>query len=492
MITIREDYLLSAIDISVFVCYFIIVLAIGVYFYRKNKNEQEYFLGDGTIGYWHIGLSVVATDVGGGFSIGLGGLGFTMGIAGSWMLFTGLLGAWIAAVLLIPKVKPVASEFNFSTFPQLFKHFFSPAAAFIAAIISFVGYVGFSSSQIMAGAKLASATFPQIEWDTAVIIMGIIAVAYTALGGMKAVIYTDTVQWIILMFGLIVLGIPFAWYAVGGWQKIQQTVAPEMFDLFNIHWYQLVNWMITIIPIWFVGMTLYQRIYASKDIKHAKKAWLVAGLFEYPVMAFMGVLLGILARVAYQQGMFEMAGKIDPEMGLPLLLKNVLPVGIIGLLLSAYFSAIMSTADSCVMAASGNLVTDILPAFSKRIKNNPLKAAIYATALVGMLSVGIALYANNVLQLMLMSYAFMVSGLFVPTLAIIYAKSHDARAAIAAMISGGSTTVLLQFSELDLPLNLDANFFGLSVSAVAYLIIHFINKNKNYGNKSGEIKIVAD
>lgn len=133
-----------------------------------------------------------------------------------------------------------------------------------------------------------------------------------------------------------------------------------------------MNWGFAIIPIWFVGMTLYQRIYASKDTATAKKAWFIAGLFEWPIMAFIGVFLGLLARVAFDIGMFndmiingESVASIpveqfDGEKGLPLLLKSVLPVGFLGIVLSAYFSAIMSTADSCLMASSGNLLTDVL------------------------------------------------------------------------------------------------------------------------------------
>ncbi len=82
---------------------------------------------------------------------------------------------------------------------------------------------------------------------------------------------------------------------------------------------------------------------------------------EWPVMAFLGVSLGLLGRVALEQGLLGVAtAGFDPELALPLLLKNILPAGLLGLMLSAYFSAVMSTADSCLMAASGNLLTDII------------------------------------------------------------------------------------------------------------------------------------
>ncbi|MDT8309759.1 MAG: hypothetical protein RQ866_09525, partial [Bacteroidales bacterium] len=298
------------------------VLGVGVYFMRRNKTTDDYYVGGRGMNSFHIGLSVVATDVGGGFSIGLGGLGFLLGMSGSWMLLTGLIGAWLSAVFLIPKVATIGRQEKLLTFPQLFGKMYGPQAALIAGIISAIGYTGFTSSQLLAGAKLASATFIDLNLNTALIIMGGIAVVYTVIGGLKAVIYTDTVQWAILLLSLIFIGIPVSYIKLGGWEAISSALGPEFFSLTNVTWQDLVKWAVTIIPIWFVGMTLYQRIYAAKDIKTAKRAWYLAGLFEYPVMAFMGVTLGLLARVAADQGMFAVAGYnsaagMDHEMGLP-------------------------------------------------------------------------------------------------------------------------------------------------------------------------------
>jgi SSS family solute:Na+ symporter len=72
--------------------------------------------------------------------------------------------------------------------------------------------------------------------------------------------------------------IPIAYNAVGGYDAIKTTLDPKYLSLTNVHWYQILNWSVTIIPIWFVGMTLYQRIYASKGEKKQKKAWLIAGV----------------------------------------------------------------------------------------------------------------------------------------------------------------------------------------------------------------------
>ena len=452
------------------------LLSVGVYFMRKNSTTDDYFVSGRNMSKWHIGLSVVATDVGGGFSIGLGGLGFMIGMSGSWMLFTGLIGAWLAAVLLIPRVYGLGSERKFLTFPQLFGHFYDRRVALVAGVISLIGYLGFTSSQILAGAKLASAAVG-MDLHTALLIMGSVTIVYTVLGGMNAVIHTDTIQWAVLIGGLLFIGLPIAWNAVGGWQEVKRAVEPEMLSFTNLELSTFINWAVTIIPIWFVGMTLYQRIYATRSEKDAKKAWFIAGLFEWPVMAFLGVVLGLLARVAAEQGMFlaEFPGgaeSMDSEMGLPVLLRSILPVGLMGVMLSVYFSAILSTADSCLMAASGNLLTDVI---GKRGRPHDMKFQLRLsqlfTLLLGAIALALAAVMENVLSLMLHSYAFMVSGLLVPLIAAVFFGQRNAPAALVAMIAGGGTTIALTTSGVVLPAGLDANIFGISVAVIASIIV---------------------
>lgn len=483
------------IDLFEFFIYMAVMLGIGFFFLRKNKDAEDYFVGGRSMGSLHVGLSVVATDVGGGFSIGLGGLGFVMGLSGSWMLFTGLIGAWVSAVLLIPRVSRMKNFKNLYTFPQIFEQFYNSKVALIAGVISAIGYIGFTSSQILAGAKLASASFVGLDMETALLIMGLIVIIYTSLGGIKAVIYTDTVQWIVLMAGLVFIGLPLGYSAIGGYGALQQEVSKDLLSFSNVSWQTLVNWGVTIIPIWFVGMTLYQRIYACKDEKTAKKAWFIAGLFEWPVMAMMGVMLGLFSRVAADQGMFAYLGfptiaGLDPEKGLPLLLRTVMPIGLMGLMMSAYFSAIMSTADSCLMAASGNVATDILDRFFSFSSDEKkfLKISQWLTLILGLFSLWLASSMQNVLQLMLYSYAFMVSGLFIPVIGAFFWKRSSSVAAMWAMLVGGGTTITLILINTRLPLGLDPNIFGITASALTFVLLTFLFPNKEYPETAGAVE----
>lgn len=461
---------MSWIDLSIFGIYLIAMLGVGFYFMRKNKSTDDYYVGGRNLNRWHIGLSVVATDVGGGFSIGLGGLGFAMGLSGSWLLFTGLMGAWLSGVFLIPKVANLARQKNFLSFPQFLSHVFDKRVALLAGVISAIGYLGFTSSQILAGAKLASSTFNGLSLTNALWVMGGIAIFYTVLGGLKAVIYTDTIQWVVLMVGLLFIGLPISYVKIGGMEVIVETLPASFLKLNSVSWQQIVNWMFTIIPIWFVGMTLYQRIYAAKSTHEAQRGWFIAGLFEYPLMAFVGVTLGLFSKVALENQMLPgyTSANLDAEMGLPVLLRTVLPVGFLGIVLSSYFSAIMSTADSCLMAASGNILTDVL---KKHNAPKSLHLSQLLTLLIGAAALLLALKMNSVLELMLHSYSFMVSGMLVPVLAALFFKKKNSKAALWSMIGGGLCTLALILSSVSLPLGLDANIFGITLSLVVYILI---------------------
>tara|TARA_R110000868_G_scaffold227579_1_gene480602 strand:- start:596 stop:1249 length:654 start_codon:yes stop_codon:yes gene_type:complete len=212
-------------------------------------------------------------------------------------------------------------------------------------------------------------------------------------------------------------------------------------------------------------MTLYQRVYASRDVKQAKKAFFIAGIFEYPMLAFVGVGLGMLARVAFPES--------DPESALPMLLTKVLPIGVAGFVLAAYFSAVMSTADSCLIASSGNFLNDI---FSEKLKKHTSQSLIrfsqLVTLIIGVLAFLLATYFTSVLSIVLHSYSFMVSGLLVPTLFAYFSKYTSSKAAMVSMVGGGSLTLFLIFINLKLPFGLDPTIFGISASFALYLITY--------------------
>ncbi len=469
---------MHAIDYGIIVLYMLAVLAVGFYFLRRNESRDDYYVGGRSMTAGHIGFSIAATDVGGGFSIGLGGLGFIMGMSASWLLFTGLIGAWLAAVLIIPRVKKFDAQEQLMTYPDLLRRSFGGRVAMVAAVISGIGYLGFTGGQILAGAKLAASTIVPVQpfgmdgMFFSLLLMAGVMFIYTAAGGIKAVIYTDTIQWIVLLGGLLFLGVPFAIADLGGFAEIERQLPDRFLAFDNVEPMQLLNWFITIIPIWFVGMTLYQRLYASRDEREARKAWYLAGILEYPVIAFLGAFLGMVSRVYFPEA--------EPETGLPMLLKSTLPIGATGIVIASYFSAIMSTADSCLIASSGNFVNDIIERLKPDIPANRMMwISRGVTLLIGIITFIIAASFERVLDLILHAYAFMVSGLFVPTLAALFNVPSSRHAAMWSMVLGGSSTLILLLFDVQLPGGIVPTAVGLLVSTVVFLLINRIDR-KNH------------
>ncbi|AQQ71551.1 Na(+)/glucose symporter [Limihaloglobus sulfuriphilus] len=474
---------MTILDYLIFALYMAGVLAIGFYHFRKNKSTEDYYVGSRNIKASHVGLSIVATDVGGGFSIGLGGVGFMMGLAGTWLLFTGLVGAWLTAVFVIPRIKAIDADKNFFTYPDFLRNRYNGKVALLAAIISGIGYLGFTGAQLLAGAKLASATIlPKSPFGMdpilfALLVIAVVTILYTVVGGLKAVIYTDTIQWVILLSGLIFVTIPVTLFKIGGISALTETLPKEYFSLGNITAVKFINWMVTIIPIWLIGMTLYQRMYACKDEKQAKRAWYIAGIFEYPIMSFTGVFLGMCARVVFPEA--------EAEMALPMLVRDILPIGVTGIVIASYFSAIMSTADSCLMASSGNFVNDVIERyFIKNISaKGSMRLSMLATLIIGATAVIMAAQFEMVLDAILYAYAFMVSGLFVPTLGAYFWKKSSCAGAFAGMISGGVLTLLLLTKTIALPgslarIGLDASFYGIVLSAAFFIVFSLTMPDK--------------
>ncbi len=436
---------MAALDYAVLAAYLALVLGIGIYFLLRQTRPDEFFVGDRKMGSVTVGISVVATDVGGGFSIGLGALGFLLGMSGSWLLFTGLIGAWLAAVLLIPRVKEIGHAKGWMTFPDFLAHRFDGRTRLMAAVVSGAGYAAFVGSQVVAGAALTHAAFG-IDITTAVWVVAAVVLLYTAFGGLQAVIYTDTIQWIVLIAGLGLVAVPLAYSAVGGFSELREAVPAGHLSFTSISPITFLAWMATIVPIWFVANTLYQRIYATRDVKTAKRAWYFAGLLEWPVIALLAVSLGVFARALFPEMTSEQA-----DLALPRLIVEILPVGITGLVIAVYFAAIMSTADSCLLASVGNLVNDIYEKYLRRgaSPKEVLWVGRILALCLGFLSVLIALYAENVLSAIFLAYGFMAAGLFVPAIAGLLWKRATAAGAFWSMTVGGGLTILIHIIDLN-------------------------------------------
>jgi len=175
--------------------------------------------------------------------------------------------------------------------------------------------------------------------------------------------------------------------------------------------------------------------------------------------------------------------EVESEMGLPLLITHALPVVVTGIVIASYFSAIMSTADSCLMASSGNFVNDVIARRLRRPLSDRamMRLSQLVTLVIGLLAIIIASSFEKVLEAILFAYAFMVSGLFVPTLGAYFWKRSTSSGALWGMIAGGTATLLLQLGIAGLPpplagLGLDPSVYGILISAVTFVTVSLFTR----------------
>ncbi|MDI3499766.1 MAG: solute:Na+ symporter, family, partial [Synergistaceae bacterium] len=436
---------LHAIDGIVIALYFLVLIAIGYYIMvsKKATGETESFLAaDRNMGIIRTTGSCAATDIGGGFSIAMGGLGFSLGFSGSWLMAVSALSAVLAAFLMVPKVKRWADRVKGLTTGDLFAARFDNRTGLMAAILVGLSWFTFVGGQVIAGAKLVSGVLGMPVTLT-IILAGAVILTYTAMGGLKAVMSTDVFQVVVLLVGIVLIAVPIGFFRVGGIDGLMEklSASPESATLLDwgaVSWKEAVGWFLSIFPVWFISIATVQRVIAAKDERTAKLGVFLTGFpIEWPLFAIGTTLIGMFARVL-------LPDLADPELATPALITAILPVGLTGLVVAAYIAAVLSTADSCLVGSVAIFVNDI---YRKLINPDAkdrelIKVSRIATIVLGILAIGLAYMVPRIIELVLYAYTFGAAGLFFPMLALLFWKRATAAGAFWSILLGGGSAVL--------------------------------------------------
>jgi SSS family solute:Na+ symporter len=303
---------------------------------------------------------------------------------------------------MVPKVKRWADRVKGLTTGDLFEARFDRRTGTIAAIVIGIAWFTFVGGQIIAGAKLLQATVA-IDLSLAIIISGAVILTYTAAGGLKAVIYTDVFQMVVLLIGIVFIAVPIGLYTVGGWGGIVEhfSARPETQSLVDwgaIGWKRVTGWFFAIFPVWFISIAAMQRIVAARDEKTARRAFFLTGVpIEWPLFAIGSTLVGLIARML-------MPDLEDPELATPMVMMKLLPTGLAGIVIAAYIAAVMSTADSVLMGPVAIFTNDIYCRYLRpdASEQSIVMVARIATLVLGVLGIGMAWLVPNVLDLFCM------------------------------------------------------------------------------------------
>ena len=403
----------GTLNTSIIIIYLLSMLFIGWLFSRNNQDEEQFFLGSRKVPWLAVAMSMYASLTSAITYIGLPAIAYQENIA--------LIGVSIASIAVTPFILrffyPIYHQQQVTTSYQFIKKRFGPMAQKSVALLFVLTRLGWLGTVVYAP-SLALSTATGFSLTTCILLMGLVATIYTTFGGLTAVIWTDVIQFIILIGGAIWISITLIHQVDGGFVNILDSA----YDAGKINIFEwppsLFSLSLPIVAISFflqlmqeygTDQITVQRMMATGSQKKTFKSIIFnAGtdLIIISVLLFIG--LGLFS--FYQTT--TLPESIKPDMLMPYYIMHQLPNGINGLLITAIFAAAMSSMDSGINAVT----TVILNDFKDNQLNKVLKAR-YITALLGLFATSIAFYVSSIGGLIEAFYTFM--GLFsAPILAL--------------------------------------------------------------------------
>ena len=348
---------LATFDWLVVALYFLLLLVIAAWVIKqKQRNTTEYFLAGRNIGWFVIGASIFASNIGSEHIVGLAGTAAKSGLAMAHYE----LHAW--CVLLLGWVfVPFYMRSMVFTMPEFLEKRYSPTARWFLSLISLIGYVLTKVSVTVYAGAVVFQTLMGIEFWTGALIVVILTGIYTIMGGLRAVLYTESLQAIVLILGSVTVTIT-GLIKIGGWHKLLSIAGSQHFDLFlpldhpEFPWLGMVLTP-PIIGIWYwcTDQYIVQRTLAARNETQARRGTIFAGYLKLlPVFIFM--IPGIIAYALAKTGQLDLPRS---DQAFPAMVKALLPVGIRGLVVGGLLAALMSSLAAVFNSCSTLFTIDI-------------------------------------------------------------------------------------------------------------------------------------
>ncbi len=450
--------------------YFLGMIAVGVASRRRAREADDFFVAGRKGSSLFITGSLLATIVGGSATVGMAGLGFTQGLTGAWWLLVGSIGLVILGLFLAEKVR----KFGLYTLPELVGKQYDGRMALAASVLIVVAWIGIIAGQIIASGKIVSVLGigDPLLW---MVIFTIVFVAYTILGGQYAVIRTDIVQTIIIFAGIFG-GLALLLSHLGGLGGLKNSLSPEQFAFplsSQFGGVELVKFLLLIGLTYVVGPDMYSRLFCAKDGKTARASVFWTALFIIPI-AFGITLIGMGASVLFPQ--------ISPEQALPMVVKEVLPPLLGGIVLAALLCAVMSSADTVLLTASTILTVDVIGRFRPSLSQRQILAlSRWVIVVLGLGSLALALTLKGVINALLFAYTIYTCGVILPVIAGFYKNRLGVTpiGALAAIIGGGSAALISKLFDIKY---LDLG--GLLISVLLLFLVSFIDNRRKTGKET--------
>ena len=469
---------LTVLDWAVVAVYFVAVFGVAIWSTWKEKTREtsaDYFLAGRNVGWFVIGASLFASNIGSEHLVALAGTGAASGVAvgqfevqASFMI---LILAWVFV--------PFYLKSGVYTMPEFMERRYSPAARWYLAIISIIGYVLTKISVTIAAGGIVFTTLMGINFWTGALIVVVATGIYTIFGGLRAVLYTDMFQMFVLIAGAIsvtVIGL----VELGGWGPMREMAGPTFMSMWrpmtdpDFPWTGIL-FGAPILGVWYwcTDQFIVQRVLSAANIDQARRGAIFAGfLKQLPLFLF--VIPGVIAYGLVQTGRITLD---QPDQALPMLIGTLLPIGLRGLvvggLLAALMSSLSSVFNSCSTLVTWDIYKKLHPQADERTLVRVGQVSTAVLVLLGLLWIPMMQLISGELYKYLQS----VQGYISPPITAVFLvgvfwKRVNSQGAIATLITGfilGMGRLILELNKASLGDGLlfqfaDSNFLHFSLA----------------------------
>lgn len=443
----------STLDWVAISLYFAVIAGISYWsISQKKESASDYFLAGRNIGWFVVGTSILASNVGSEHVVGLSGTAANSGVVmGHYELHS-----WICLLLGWVFV-PFYIRSNVFTMPEFLEKRFNANARWFLSVVSLLSYILTKVSVTVYAGAIVIATFLGFDFWTSALVLVIITGAYTVLGGMHAVAYTEALQAIVLLLGatlLTVLGL----VEVGGWGNLVASVPAEKLNMFpplsdpNFPWAGIL-FASPIVGIWYwcTDQYIVQRCLIAKNEQEARRGTIFAAYLKlFPFFIFL--IPGLIAAALAAQGKLQME---STDQAFPALVSTLLPSGLKGLIAGGLLAALMSSLASVFNSSSTLFTMDIYTKLKPQASQKELvsvgRVATTVVVLLGILWIPIMSGISGVLYQYLQSVqSYLAPPIAAVFLLGVFVKRINAKGAITTLIVGfllGMVRIFLELSK---------------------------------------------
>lgn len=467
--------------IIAFVLYLGLMMAIGIYYYRKTHSMDDYIIGNRKLGAWVTAMSAEASDMSGWMMMGVPGAAYLAGISSAWIAVGLGLGTWANWHFVAKRLRHYTEMANNSlTLPDFLQNRFNDRSnllRIVPAIFIVIFFVIYTSSGFVSGGKLFSTLFG-LDYATAVLIGAFVVVFYTLTGGFMAVCWTDFIQGIMMFFAIVIVP-AFAMYMMGGVEtslNAIELVNPTFFNPFMnpdgstisaIAFISMLGW-----GLGYFGqphiLVRFMAISSSSELKRSKR--IAVGWYSISMIA--AVFVGMVGNVY----LTEPLNGPDVEKVLLVMTEKLFDPFVGGLILSAVLAAIMSTASSQLLVAASAFSQDF---YRSVIRQNASHTELVwvsraAVLIISAMAISLAMNPNSfILEMVAYAWAGFAATFGPAVLMSLFWRRTTRNGVLAGIVVGGITVLVWkQLALFGLYEIIPGFFFGI----LAIYIVSLLDK----------------